>query len=223
MNITRATLVNNRTALVFLAVLVIAGLQAYQNLPRAYDPGFIIRVAKVITYFPGASPERVEQLITDKLEKVVQEIPELDYVKSTSKTGVSIITVSIQESYTDMRPIWDNLRRKIESTAKDLPDGVIGPEVNDEFGDVFGIVVTLTGREFSYAELKKIANQAKDEFLRVPEVAKVGIYGAQEERIFVEYDNARLSEMGLSPTQLMQMLESRNIVVPGGAITLNKE
>lgn len=223
MNITRATINNNRTALVLIIVLIIAGLQAYQNLPRAYDPGFIIRVAKVITHFPGASPERVEQLITDKLEKVIQEIPELDFVKSTSRTGISIITVSIQESYTDMRPIWDNLRRKIDSAAKDLPDGIIGPEVNDEFGDVFGIVVTLTGSEFSYAELKDIADQARDEFLRVPEVAKVEIYGAQEERIFIEYNNARLSELGLSPTHLMQMLENRNIVVPGGAITLDME
>ncbi|WP_257283191.1 efflux RND transporter permease subunit [Endozoicomonas sp. SESOKO1] len=223
MNITRATINNNRTALVLIIVLIIAGLQAYQNLPRAYDPGFVIRVAKVITHFPGASPERVEQLITDKLEKVIQEIPELDFVKSTSRTGVSIITVSIQESYTNMRPVWDNLRRKIENAAKDLPDGVIGPEVNDEFGDVFGIVVTLTGPEFSYAELKDIADQARDEFLRVPEVAKVEIYGAQEERIFIEYNNARLSELGLSPSQLMQMLESRNIVVPGGAITLDME
>lgn len=223
MNITRATINNNRTALVLIIVLIIAGLQAYQNLPRAYDPGFVIRVAKVITHFPGASPERVEQLITDKLEKVIQEIPELDFVKSTSRTGVSIITVSIQESYTNMRPVWDNLRRKIENAAKDMPDGVIGPEVNDEFGDVFGIVVTLTGPEFSYAELKDIADQARDEFLRVPEVAKVEIYGAQEERIFIEYNNARLSELGLSPSQLMQMLESRNIVVPGGAITLDME
>ncbi|WP_419533193.1 efflux RND transporter permease subunit [Endozoicomonas sp.] len=223
MNITRATINNNRTALVLIIVLIIAGLQAYKNLPRAYDPGFVIRVAKVITHFPGASPERVEQLITDKLEKVIQEIPELDFVKSTSRTGVSIITVSIQESYTNMRPIWDNLRRKIESAAKDMPDGVIGPEVNDEFGDVFGVVVTLTGPEFSYAELKDIADQARDEFLRVPEVAKVEIYGAQEERIFIEYNNARLSELGLSPTQLMQMLENRNIVVPGGAITLDME
>lgn len=223
MNITRATINNNRTALVLIIVLIIAGLQAYKNLPRAYDPGFVIRVAKVITHFPGASPERVEQLITDKLEKVIQEIPELDFVKSTSRTGISIITVSIQESYTNMRPIWDNLRRKIESAAKDMPDGVIGPEVNDEFGDVFGIVVTLTGPEFTYAELKDIADQARDEFLRVPEVAKVEIYGAQEERIFIEYNNARLSELGLSPTQLMQILENRNIVVSGGAITLDME
>ena len=149
-----------------------------------------------------------------KLEKVIQEIPELDFVKSTSRTGVSIITVSIQESYTNMRPIWDKpSAQKSRVQPKDMPDGVIGPEVNDEFGDVFGIVVTLTGPEFSYAELKDIADQARDEFLRVPEVAKVEIYGAQEERIFIEYNNARLSELGLSPTQLMQMLENRNIVV----------
>ena len=223
MNITRAAITNNRTTIILLVVLIIVGIQAFNKLPRAYDPGFIIRTAKVITYFPGASPERIEQLITDPLEKVVQELPELDFVKSTSKTGVSIITVNIKESYTDMRPIWDSLRRKIESAESSMPDGAIGPTVNDEFGDVYGILVTLTGSDFTYAELKEIADEARDDFLRLPEVAKVDIHGAQEERIFVEYNNARLTELGLSPAQIMQYLEHRNVVVPGGSITLDRE
>ena len=90
---------------------------AYQRSPRDYDPGFIIRAAQVVTYFPGASPERVELLVTDKLEKAIQEIPELDYIKSQSKTGLSIIRVEIRERYTAMRPIWDNLRRKVAAAA----------------------------------------------------------------------------------------------------------
>lgn len=96
MNITRLAITNNRTTLTLLAVIVLLGMQAYKIIPRAYDPGFIIRAAQVITYFPGGSPERVEQLISDKIEKVVQEIPELDYVKSESRTGVSIVTVNIK-------------------------------------------------------------------------------------------------------------------------------
>jgi len=221
-NITRLAIQNNRTTLVLLLVLLFAGVQAYLNMPRAYDPGFIIRAAQVITYFPGASPERVEQLVSDKLEKVVQEIPELDFVKSESRTGVSIVVANVKESYKEMRPIWDKLRRKIDAVG-DLPDGVIGPIVNDEFGDVFGIVLTLTGEGFSYAELKQIADEARNEFLRIADAAKVEIHGAQEERIFVEYNNARLAELDLSPAQLMQALSSRNIVVPGGAITLGSE
>lgn len=223
MNITRAAIVNNRTTLALMLVLVVAGIQAYLNLPRAYDPGFVIRVAKVVTHFPGASPERIEQLITDRVEKAVQEIPELDFVQSESLTGTSIVTVNIQERYTDMRPIWDNLRRKIEAITPNMPGGTIGPVVNDEFGDVYGIMLALTGDGFSYAELKTIADEVRDEMFRLSEVAKVEIYGVQEETIFVEYDNARLTQLGLSPGQLLQHLENRNIVIPGGSITLGSE
>ena len=223
MNITAYALKNNRTTIVLILVVLLAGFQSYLNMPRAYDPGFIIRAAQVITYFPGASPERVEQLVSDKLEKVVQEIPELDFVTSESRTGVSIIVVNIKESYKNMRPIWDNLRRKIDDARDDLPDGIIGPEVNDEFGDVYGIVLTLTGEGFSYAELKDIADDTRDQFLYIEDVAKVDILGAQEERIFVEYSNTQLSKLNLSPSQLLQMLKGRNIIIPGGSIKLGNE
>jgi multidrug efflux pump subunit AcrB len=206
-----------------MLVILLAGFQSYLNMPRAYDPGFIIRAAQVITYFPGASPERVEQLVSDKLEKVIQEIPELDFVTSESRTGVSIIVVHIKESYKKMRPIWDNLRRKIDDARNDLPDGIIGPEVNDEFGDVYGIVITLTGEGYNYAELKDIADDTRDQFLYIDDVAKVDILGAQEERIFVEYNNTQLSKLKLSPSQLLQMLKGRNIIIPGGSIKLGSE
>ena len=119
-------------------MIVFAGSQAFLSAPRAEDPGFIMRVAQVITYFPGASPERIEQLVTDKLEKAIQEMPELDFVQSESKTGVSILVVSILESYEDMRPIWDKLRRKVEDVQPDLPPDVLGPYVNDEFATSSG-------------------------------------------------------------------------------------
>lgn len=223
MSITRLAIENNRTTFVLIAVLILLGYQSYQSIPRAYDPGFIIRAAQVITYFPGASPERVEQLISDKIEKVVQELPELDFVKSESRTGVSIVTVNVKESYSEMRPIWDSLRRKIDKVADDLPSGVIGPNVNDEFGDVFGIVMTLTGEGYSFAELKEVADSARDELLHIDDAAKVEIHGAQEERIFVEYDNARLSDLNITPIQLSQILANQNVVVPGGSVRLGKE
>ena len=222
MNITAIALKNNRTTIVLMLVILLAGFQSYLNMPRAYDPGFVIRAAQVITHFPGASPERVEQLVSDKIEKVVQEIPELDFVTSESRTGVSIILVNIKESYKDMRPIWDNLRRKIDD-AEGLPDGIIGPIVNDEFGDVFGIVMTLTGEGYSYAELKDIADDTRDQFLYLEDAAKVEILGAQEERVFVEYSNTQLSKLNLSPSQLLQMLSSRNIIIPGGSIKIGNE
>ena len=223
MNITRFAIENNRITGITLLVILLSGIGAYINMPRNEDPGFIIRTALVRTFFPGASPERVEQLVTDKLEKVIQEIPELDAVRSESKTGTSIIWVDIQERYTKMRPIWDNLRRKVEKAVPDLPDGVLGPYVNDEFGDVYGILITLIGDGFSYSELKDVADDVRDELLRLLDVAKVEISGDQEERIFVEYNNARLAELGISPIQLQQMLAAKNIIIPGGDITTANE
>jgi multidrug efflux pump subunit AcrB len=218
MNFTRAAIRNNRVTFVTLLVLVAAGIIAYSRMPQDEDPGFIIRVAQVTTYFPGASPERVEQLVTDKLEKAIQEIPELDFLTSQSKSGVSVIFVNIKESYTEMRPIWDDLRRKVDRAKGDLPENVNGPFVNDDFGDVFGIVIALTGDGYTYAELKEIADDVRSELLFLEDVAKVDIHGIQDERIHVEYNNARLAELGLSPTQLSEILESRNIVIPGGEI-----
>ena len=134
-------------------------------------------------------------------------MPELDYINSTSKVGLSIIYVNIREEYRAMRPIWDDLRRKVESAAGDLPDGVIGPTVDDEFGDVFGFIIGLTGPDFSFRELNDIAEAVRDELLLIPGAAKVEIAGAQDERIFVEYDNARLAGIGVSPVQLKLALE----------------
>ncbi len=223
MNITRLAIDNDRVTLTLLAVILFAGVSAYLKLPRAEDPGFIIRAAQVLTYFPGAGPQRVEELVTDPLEKVIQEIPELDFISSQSKAGVSVIVVNIRESFTEMRPIWDNLRRKVERARADLPPGVVGPNVNDEFGDLFGVVITLRGEGFSYAEMADIADEVRDELLRNEEVAKVDVYGKQAERVFVEYNNARLAELGLSPQQLVALLQAQNIIIPGGELLAGRE
>ncbi|MDF2178338.1 efflux RND transporter permease subunit [Aliiglaciecola sp. CAU 1673] len=223
MNITRLAIENNRITLVLLVLIFFAGFQTFNQMPRAYDPGFIVRTAQVLTYFPGASPQRVEQLVSAQIEEAVKEIPELDFVKSESRTGVSIVLVNIKAAYKDMRPIWDNLRRKIEDKVPDLPDNIGGPFINDEFGDVYGIVLTITGEGFDNARLQDVADEVKDTLQQIPDAAKIDILGAQEERIFVEYDNARLSELGISPHQLAQMLEARNIVISGGAFNLGNE
>jgi multidrug efflux pump subunit AcrB len=217
-NITRAAIDKNRITAVALAFILFGGVSTYFGLPRAEDPGFVVRAALVTTFFPGASPERVEQLVTDKIEKVVQEIPELDEVVSESRTGVSVVYVLIRNQYDDMFPIWDRLRRKIDKVRAELPEGSFPPIVNDEFGDVFGTILAVSGEDFSYADLKDVADGLREELLRVDDVAKVDILGAQAERIFVEYNNARLAEFGLSPAQLQMLLESQNIIIPGGAV-----
>ena len=223
MDITRAAIEKSRITGMLLIAVIAGGISAYGGMSRAEDPGFIIRTAQILTIFPGASPDRVEDLVTDKLEKAIQEIPELDFVSSTSKTGVSIVMVNIREEFMEMRPIWDDVRRRVDRVRPELPADIVGPTVNDEFGDVFGIVVTLTGEGFSYAELEDVADEVRDELLRVDDVAKVEIHGAQDERVFVDYDNARLAELGLSPIQLRQILDSANIIIPGGDVSTDRE
>ena len=216
MDLTRLAIEKNRITVAALVVVLAAGASAYQTMSRAEDPGFTVRAARVLTLFPGASPERVEQLVTDPIEEMIGELPEIDHLSSTSKTGVSIVMANVRDEFGDLRPIWDGLRRKVDQVI--LPEGARRPQVNDEFGDVFGIVVTLTGDGFSDAELKQVADEVRDELLRIGDVAKVDIYGAQSERIFVEYDNARLAELGLSPLQLQGILAGANVIIPGGEL-----
>lgn len=225
MNITRAAIEKNRITAVALILILFGGINTFRTMPRAEDPGFTVRWALITTDFPGASPERIEMLVTDKLEKAIQEMPEIDFIYSESKTGISIIIIMIQERYTEMQPIWDTLRRKVERTKNrgELPLGIIGPRVNDEFGDVFGTIATLTGEGYSYAELKEIADDVRNELLVIDEVAKVEIHGAQEERIFVEYSNARLAELGITTSQLIGILASKNIIMSGGDVSTHNE
>ena len=223
MSLTSAAIQQDRVTAVVVSLLILSGAMAYFALPKAQDPGFIIRTAVVTTQLPGASPERVEQLITDKIEKKAQEMPEVDNITSTSRTGISIVNVNFKESYKEMRPIFDDLRRKIDDVAQELPAGVSGPFVNDEFGDVFGSVYALTGDGFSSAELKDIADEIRDRLLKEPDIAKVSIHGAQDEVIFVEYNNARLTELGLTPSSLSSVLDSVNILSSGGDLVSGRE
>ncbi len=223
MSLTQFAIDRNRIFFSVLFVILIAGMFSYVNMPRNEDPGFIVRIALVQTFFPGASPERVEMLVTDKLEKVIQEIPELDFISSQSEAGVSIIYVFIRQEYTNLRPIWDKLRRKVDRARQELPDGVIGPTVDDEFGDVFGSLIAITGDGYSYRELREVADEVRDELLLIEESAKVEIFGDQQEQVFVVFDNARLADLGLSPAQLQRALEARNIILPGGDISTTYE
>lgn len=223
MGITEWALKSDRVVVMLLVIIVAGGLKIYFDMPRAEDPGFIIRTAQIVTQLPGASPQRVEELVTDKIEKVVQELPEVKSIVSESRTGVSIVLVNIKESYTELRPIWDRLRRKISDAKDTLPAEVIGPMVDDEFGDVYGIILTLTGDGYSYAELKKVADDVRNDILLLNEAAKAEIRGIQKERIFVDYTNAKLTEIGLSPQGLIQILSAQNIINPGGSIRIDQE
>jgi len=216
---------NHITVLALTVLLVLAGIQSFFTIPKQQDPGFIIRAAVITTVFPGANPARVEQLVTDRIEEVIQEIPELDYIESESRTGISIVTVHFLDKYKDMRPLFNKVRRKIDDLRDDgtLPSRIVGPTVNDEYGDVFGIIYTLQGDGFSNAELKEMADEIRNDLLSIKDVAKVEIHGEQQEVIYVEYNGARLQETGLTPTALSQALTSANILETGGDIRMGPE
>ncbi len=223
--LTAFALNNSVTVCVVVALLAFSGIASYFSLPKQQDPGFIIRSAVVTTVFPGANPVRVEQLVTDPIEEVLQEIPELDYIESKSRNGISIITVSFQEKYKDMRPLFDRMRRKVDDLVDTggLPGGALAPMINDEYGDVYGILYTLQGDGFNSAELQEIADEVRSDLLKLSNVAKVEIHGEQDEVIYIEYEGARLQDLGLSPTSLQSALSSANILDSGGDIRIGQE
>ena len=222
MNLTELAIKNKWLFLSLLAVCLFLGASTFKDMPRDDMPPFLIRAVNIVSSFPGAGPERVEMLVTDPIEKVVQEIPEIDYITSESRTGISIVTIRIKDSEFDLRPIFDDIRRKVEDVQRKLPQGVV-PNINDELGDVFGILIGLTADGYTCAELKEIADDIRDGLIKIPDSAKVEIVGDQKETIYVDFDNARLAELGLSKRQIENVISGTNIIFPGGAIRIGDE
>jgi multidrug efflux pump subunit AcrB len=223
MNITRLAIEKNRITIAFMVIIILGGLTAYQSISRERESSFVIRWALISSEFPGASPERVEMLISDPIEKVVQETPELDYVQSTSVIGYSSVFVRLKDHYTDTQPIWDDLERRLDDLAPSLPSGISGPTLKYDFDNTYGIQIAVVGEGYSYAELKQVAEEVRDEVLQVPDVAEVLIVSEQQERIFMEFNNARMAELGLSPNFILNYARERNIIAPGGKINIGGE
>lgn len=224
MNLAQFSIEKSRITLMVLMTIVVMGIMTYFSLSRDSMPPYTVRVATVVTEFPGAGPERVELLVTDKIEKAAQELPELKEVTSTSRTGLSVVSVTLKDEVppATIQSVWDRLRRKIDA-IKGLPSEA-SPTLNDDgIGDVYGVVVGITSDGFSYAEVKDYADDLKDALIKIPEAAKVSLGGSQAERVFVEFDNARLKEYDLSSSQLQSMIASTNILSTGGSVVIGDE
>ena len=225
MNITKIALSYNQVTFLIIGIIIILGLTGYQELSRDAMPPFTIRTCSIVTTFPGASPERVENLVTDKIEKVIQEIPELKTVTSESRTSLSIIKAELKPEIKkeNLQNIWDKIRRKIDAIQSELPSNVYPDIKDDGLGVVYGIQLGLEADGYSYAEMKEQADMIRDDLIRLKEASRVEIGGAQEEQIFIEYDNASLAQYGISSNQIKSSISTTNIVFPGGEVGLGKE
>ena len=225
MNVTRFCLANRVTVLFLTFVAIVAGLQAYSSMGRLEDPEFTIKQALVITPYPGASAEEVEQEVTDEIETAIQQLGQVKEVTSKSARGRSTITVEVHEQYgaEELPQVWDELRRKVRDIQTSLPVGAGPSMVNDDFGDVFGVVFAIYGDEYSYEELRSVAKLMRRELLLVEDVAKIDIVGDRPEVVYVELDRERVSQSGLAPQVILNALQSKNIVSDAGRATVGDE
>ncbi|MBN1126359.1 MAG: efflux RND transporter permease subunit, partial [Sedimentisphaerales bacterium] len=215
-----------QTLMVVLTLVILGGgILAYEKLGRLEDPTFTIKKALVITRYPGASPCEVEEEVTDPVEEAAQSLGQVKEIYSTSQEGLSVIFVEIKDTYTteELPQIWDELRRKVNDMQGKLPPGAGPSIVNDDFGDVYGVFFALTGPDYRYAQLKDYAQYLKKELLLCPEVAKIDFWGLRQEVIYVEFERARLAELGLSPILIIQALQTQNAVVQSGQVNVNKQ
>jgi len=224
MNLAELSLQNRVTTLVLTTVLVVGGIQSFQQLARLEDPEFTIKEALVFTPYSGASPVEVEREVTEKIERAVQQMSQIKEVESRSERGLSTVTVRIKDQYTrDALPqVWDELRRKINDIQGQLPP-MAGPSlVNDDFGDVFGVFVALYGPGYSYAELKAVAQLLRREYMLVPDVAKVEFWGDRQEAIHIDMERDRAAQLSVTPASLQRSILDKNMVVDAGRVRVGE-
>ncbi|HRL30992.1 MAG TPA: efflux RND transporter permease subunit, partial [Ottowia sp.] len=174
----------------------------------------------VRTNWPGATAQQVAEQVTDKIERTLQEVPYADKIRSYSKPGESMIIFQLKDNSPpkEVPQIWYTVRKKVGDMRYTLPQGVQGPFFNDDFGDVYGVIYTLSGDGFSYAELKQFADDARQQLLRVKDVAKVELFGVQDEKIYIEISQKRLAELGLDMNQVLGQLGAQNAIESAGAV-----
>ncbi len=205
-----------------MAVLLIGGAFAFAALGQDEDPPFTFRAMVVRAYWPGATAQQMAEQVTDKIEKKLQETPYLDKVRSYSKPGETLVFVLLKDSSPprEISNVWYQVRKKVGDIRGQLPAGVQGPFFNDEFGDVYGVMFAFSTDGFSYRELKDYVERVRQDLLRVPNVAKVDLFGVQDEKVFIEISHKRLAQLGLDINQLAQQLNAQNAVEGAGVVVL---
>jgi len=220
MNLTEFSIRNKVITWFSVTLVALAGLFSFFQLGQLEDPTFTVKSALILTAYPGADGEEVEQEVTDKIENALQEMPELKSLHSRSMPGLSLINVEIQGEYwSDRLPqVWDKMRRKVSDVQGSLPQGAAPPTVIDEFGDVYGMMLGVIGDGYSYQEMEEYVKRLKKEISLVKGVAKVNLWGQQQSVIYLDVSESKLSNLGLSSAQITQLLRNQNLVVDAGHI-----
>ncbi|MBX3500897.1 MAG: efflux RND transporter permease subunit [Alphaproteobacteria bacterium] len=219
-NLSTWALEHRTLTLFMLIVLSIAGTLSFLNLGRAEDPPFTIKQMVVSVAWPGATAREMEQQVTDRIETKLQELPYIYNVTSYSRPGEAVIYVNLQDSVPpkEVAGLWYQVRKKVGDIRGSLPQGVLGPFFNDEFGDTYAVIWAFEGDGYAPAEMKALIKKIRLRLLRVPDVAKADIFGAQDERIHLEFSHVRLATLGISMSQLFEALQKQNAMASAGVI-----
>lgn len=225
MDFAKSAIANKVTTLFIVTLIIMGGILSYEKLGRLEDPEFAIKDALVVTQYPGATSQEVALEVTEKLETAIQELGQLDEIKSMSRPGVSTITVTIKDQYDKaaLPQVWDELRRKVSDTQPKLPPGAGPSKVMDDYGDVYGVLLAVQGNDYSYKELEDFIDFLRRELLQVQDVAKVTVWGNQPERIFVEIERAKLAQLGVGLDVVYSTLATQNLVTSSGQVRQGDE
>ncbi|HAS6642572.1 TPA: multidrug efflux RND transporter permease subunit VmeV [Vibrio parahaemolyticus] len=225
MNIAEYSIKNKVISWLFIVILAIGGVTSFLELGRLEDPAFTIKDAMIVATYPGATSKEVEEELTYPLEKEIRKLPYIDRITSTSSNGMSQIMVSMKMDYgpDELPQIWDEMRRKINDLQPNLPQGVQSLQIIDDFGDVYGVMLMLTGDDYDYVELKRYADHLRREIELVDGVGKVDIAGDQQEMLFVEISLDRLASLNLDMNVVSGLLNQQNNVVSAGEVMVNGE
>ncbi|MDH7785353.1 multidrug efflux pump subunit AcrB [Ochrobactrum sp. 19YEA23] len=218
--------VRERQLVIFLMIVVLgAGIFAYTRLGRAEDPSFVIKTMVVQAAWPGANVTDTLQQVTERLERTIQETPHLDNIRSFTRAGVTTIFVNLEGSASarEVEDTWYNVRKRVGDMRHTLPQGVVGPGFNDEFGDTFGLIYGFTADGFTHRQLRDYVEEARSRLLKVTDVAKIELLGEQDEQIFVEFSMQELASLGIDRSALIAALRAQNVVQPSGTILTGDE
>ena len=225
MNLAKIAIEKKALSYFITFLLVAGGLASFFSLGQLEDPDYSVKTAVIITQYPGASAAEVELEVTDRIEIALQQLKTIDYLKSFSAPGYSQIWVNIKTQYwSDKLPqIWDDMRRKVREVEGSLPPGCKRPIVNDDFGDVYGLLMAITGDGYSYAEMEDAAKGLKKELSLVEGVARVELWGVQPKVIYLEASETQLSQLGISDKSIIATMQQQNMVVDAGSVDVQQK